>query len=811
MSKPRKKRYDAADVKAGAQAYGWKQVLESLTGHSIAKGPCPLCGGSDRLHLKKDFAETGAVHCRQCHYERNGDGLSFLMKANDGWDFPTTLQKVAELVGVDAIATNAKREANYRDQSWSSLLYASWGLHKPGITDVVNREGIEKASGSQSLYQDTRVIRVPVFDNGREVNQVALAMVRDLNVKDSKPVSKKVIGGKADGFSGYIPDAKTRILIKVEGYTDLLAMLSLDLPADVAVVTNPFGCSSKPKRSVIEPIAIKADEVWIFHDCDAAGQNGAERWSNEFSKFTPTKNVVLPYPIEDSKGKDLRDWISEGNNGFAELEKLAAAVDAIEAVHPDDTDDLLIADDCPHRLAEINLKFYHDQGGRLAYWKSRWWKFKQGSWRSIEVDELKAKISPVIKAEFQRCWLKERSESSEPESMPPVRKVTRQIIINVVDAMASLTLIPNSIEMPCWLPDRSRRELLNCQNGLLNIERLLAGAEQEEFLANHSPDWFDVSKLGYDFDGNAECDQWRKFIADSFGNDMEQIEAIQRWFGYCLTRQTHLQKILFIVGPKRSGKGTILRTLTALLGVDSVCSPTSDSLAEQFGLMPLLGRKVAMISDARFSGRNSSVVTERLLSISGEDRISVPIKHRTAITTKLDTRFVIVSNELPKFSDNSGALASRLICLETPNSYYDREDTNLDAKLRTELPGILLWSLAGLANLNRERKIIQPTATKEERTELLELSSPVVAFANDCCKLDPDVAVDLERLYNAYKQWCKDEGRNHPKTKSVFSRDLNASNEKISRVRKYEDGSKVTKFSGIDLNQKWRKFTAAFV
>ena len=44
------------------------------------------------------------------------------------------------------------------------------------------------------------------------------------------------------------------------------------------------------------------------------------------------------------------------------------------------------------------------------------------------------------------------------------------------------------------------------------------------------------------------------------------IETLQEIFGYVLTPDTSQQKIGMIVGPKRSGKGLIGRTLRRLVG-----------------------------------------------------------------------------------------------------------------------------------------------------------------------------------------------------------------------------------------------------
>ena len=66
----------------------------------------------------------------------------------------------------------------------------------------------------------------------------------------------------------------------------------------------------------------------------------------------------------------------------------------------------------------------------------------------------------------------------------------------------------------------------------------------------------------------------------------------------------------------------IARVLAALIGRKNVAGPTLNSLGGEFGLAPLIGKTLAVISDARFAGKDASVVVERLLSISGEDALT---------------------------------------------------------------------------------------------------------------------------------------------------------------------------------------------
>jgi hypothetical protein len=130
-----------------------------------------------------------------------------------------------------------------------------------------------------------------------------------------------------------------------------------------------------------------------------------------------------------------------------------------------------------------------------------------------------------------------------------------------------------------------------------------------------------------------------------------------------------------------------------------VCTPRLWSiflhqLWPKFGLSPLIDKRAAIISDARLGPRNNPhVVAERLLSISGEDALTIDRKYRDPWTGAFNVRFLILTNELPRIADRSDALVSRFVLLTLVESFLGREDLRLTDKLLKDLPGILNWSL----------------------------------------------------------------------------------------------------------------------
>jgi putative DNA primase/helicase len=177
-------------------------------------------------------------------------------------------------------------------------------------------------------------------------------------------------------------------------------------------------------------------------------------------------------------------------------------------------------------------------------------------------------------------------------------------------------------------------------------------------------------------------------------------------------------------------------------------------------------------------------VVERLLSISGEDTLTVNRKYREQWTEKLPVRLHIISNELPRLGDASSAIIGRLVLLLTTRSWLGKENHELEDELRTELTGILNWSLEGLRRLTVDNgnQFTRFAAADEAITTMHDLASPVGAFVRERCKLDTEVEIDTDDLYDAHKTWCEDGGYPKP-DKAKFGRDLRAACPSVRKQR----------------------------
>lgn len=423
---------------------------------------------------------------------------------------------------------------------------------------------------------------------------------------------------------------------------------------------------------------------------------------------------------------------------------------------------LAVAD--PLAVAGSFLDTQLDELGRLTLrrWRGDWYRWDGAAYGVLEDEALDGEVWRHSAGLFM--WTKDGPKPYSP---------TASKISNVKAALRALegVLVDGTVEPPCWVGEGAEgvagAHVVPVANGLLDLlgRRLIPA----------TPNLFAISSIPVAWDPDvAEPRAWLDFLGALWPEDQGEAGLLQRWFGYVLTPDTSQQKMLMITGPRRSGKGTIARTLHALVGKENFCGPTLSGLATPFGLQPLLGRLVGVIADARLSARtDQAVVVERLLSVTGEDGITIDRKHKDQVTVKLPTRLVLMSNEVPRLADASGALASRMLFLPMRASFLGREDLTLGDRLAGEMQAILRWAVEGWHLLRAERRFPETSGTRDGREAMTDLSSPISTFVNDACRVgDPDIVwCEIGALYAHYREWAERQGL-HPCPLNWFARDL---------------------------------------
>jgi len=431
----------------------------------------------------------------------------------------------------------------------------------------------------------------------------------------------------------------------------------------------------------------------------------------------------------------------------------------------------------------------HDGILTLHHWRGGWWAWRESHWSELQDREVRSRLYAFAEKAFYY-------DGDDVIPWAP----TRYKIGDLHEALAAICILPNDIDQPCWLEgEQTQGTIVAVANGLLNVER--------RELLPHTPLFFNQTAVPFDYDLNAPSpERWNMFLKELWPNDTDSINVLGEWFGYVISGRLDLHKILLMVGPTRGGKGVISRVLGGLIGRQNVAGPTLNSLGGDFGLAPLIGKTLAVISDARFVAKNSNIVIERLLSISGEDMLTVNRKYKDQWTGKLSSRLHVISNELPRLGDASEAIIGRIVLLLLSNSWLGKEDHGLETSLEGEMPGVLNWALDGLERLTIENgnQFTRLSSATDAIIMLRDLASPVAAFVREQCVTGPDKTVSVENLYISYKTWADNNGHHKP-TKTVFGRDLRAALPAIDIKNLGTDPHRYRAYVGIALRDEVEK------
>ena len=115
------------------------------------------------------------------------------------------------------------------------------------------------------------------------------------------------------------------------------------------------------------------------------------------------------------------------------------------------------------------------------------------------------------------------------------------------------------------------------------------------------------------------------------------------------------------------------------------------------------------------------------------------------------------------------------------------------------MPGILLWAVVGWHRLKHRGHFVQPESGRELLRTMGDIASPISAFVRDCCLVDPAAVVTVDTLYDRWKSWSTDQGRDRVTAKNTFGAELLAALPEIRQTRPRQDGDRVYCYQGIEL------------
>lgn len=775
--------YEVQTVRDAA-ATRWPELIAILANidHAILDGkhhPCPKCGGTDRFRAFDDG--SGGAICNQCFTSKNGDGFAVLEWLT-GEKFGQVLKRVAEHLGIKPSKNGKPQPEDHLElEDWNDMLVAIWCMKNAPITP----EAVQAIGGRLARYRKQwHVLAWPVREPGTEnvrgwvIQNLAGGTLPVYGTDGAVEwVKKKTLPGTRPGLIG--TNNGRQKIVKTEGPTDLLAFVSQRLADDEDAVCNVHGCGEDPRKVAGLAAYLDGKDVVTVHDADEPGQQGARGkddrpgWATFAAIHAKSSRLVaLPYPITGTKGKDLRDFFADGYSklDFCNLIERAEILEHVQAT-------AIEADDDPHRLARENLRRYATRfdGATIRNWRDEWYTWKANRYRKIPPGELEAKMCLAIKAQFDELNVQQQADP-EVEKIKPTQKVTQALTRNVMAATKSLCIIPSHLELGTWIDaatgSREPKKLIAMQNGILDLEKLLAG--EDDVILEHSPQWFSTTCLRYDFDPNAKCPQWENFLQRNLEGDQDRIDLLQEWAGYLLFPDTGFQKFLVLEGEGANGKSVYMAAIEAMLGSENCSHIPLEVFGDRFSRTQTLGKLCNIASDV---GELDKPAEGHLKSFTSGEKMFFDRKGIAGLDAYPTARLMLACNNRPRFSDKSEGVWRRmfLVPFRVQIAKHERIQ-NMDKpwwwEQSGELPGILLWAIRGLHRLRKRGEFTEPEICKVALLEYQSDNNPArLFFEEKTSPAEKNHSVSCSELYDRYKNWCNDNGF-RPLSSRVFGREV---------------------------------------
>jgi P4 family phage/plasmid primase-like protien len=256
----------------------------------------------------------------------------------------------------------------------------------------------------------------------------------------------------------------------------------------------------------------------------------------------------------------------------------------------------------------------------------------------------------------------------------------------------------------------------------------------------------------------AKHERWESFQQETH-TDPDVIRFLQEWFGACLTADTSMDMLLFLIGHAGAGKGTTIKPLQTLLGPYSLAASktlllqSSDEARRDNYLAQLCGKRLAVCSEGD-KIKKLDVTTLKLLT--GGDFIQGRRLGRDPINFAPTHKVCILANSEPPMDDDDG-IRRRVVVIPFRNVPNLKDETLRDYFCSSEvLPFIFRWAIEGCLRWQSSgKKLLIPDSVKTRTAEYLVNMDMLGRFLDERIEEALGHALPTSQLYAAWCGYCE--------------------------------------------------------
>ncbi len=240
------------------------------------------------------------------------------------------------------------------------------------------------------------------------------------------------------------------------------------------------------------------------------------------------------------------------------------------------------------------------------------------------------------------------------------------------------------------------KDSVNCANGVLHLP--------SRTLTPHSPNQLYTYCISTSYQPNTNYSEWEKWLNETVEGGIDTVKWLQMMTGYMLSGHTNEERLLYIYGPTRSGKGTFTETIMELIGKPlateiefSTLTRKSDGNSQNFDLAPLKPCRMVFASESNKYERFNEAKVKKL---TGGNEVHCAFKGKDHFTFRPQFTVCLSSNSDINADPTDDAVWGRIFRINFPNSHLGKENKRLKSQFQNPLTleGIFRWIVDGAYN-----------------------------------------------------------------------------------------------------------------
>lgn len=391
-----------------------------------------------------------------------------------------------------------------------------------------------------------------------------------------------------------------------------------------------------------------------------------------------------------------------------------------------------------------DLRYCKPLGGWLA-WDGRRWLLD----RTGVVQRAAQAVALALYAALDEEADPKRRKEKTKWAIASESGTRQREMLDLAWSQEGIIVTPDVFDTPPWL--------LNCQNGTIDLHTgELRPHRRADLLTKLAP---------VEYDPLAEDETLASYLQDTTKGDEDFADYLRRAVGYTLTGVTDEEDVFLVLGPKSTGKTTLVEAMLAMLGDYAVKANFETFLASWHkggdprpDLVRMRGARLVAATEAP-KGRR--LAETQVKEMSGGDSMTARTLYKLEITFKPAFKLWLACNEAPAMSDDDSGLWRRIKRLPFEHTHSEEEEKPEIKRHLTEDAGarsaLLAWAMQGC--LAWQKDGLKPCEVVRTKTAQLRLEfDPLAEFFGDRCTFAAKQECAAQVLRAAYERWAEDQG-----------------------------------------------------